>query len=245
MPPDLGGLERRAVKCETVVQATQLGIGQASAAQRLHAHEIFLVDARILTDQLPRDAPILRQHEQPRGIDIEPTGGRILLVDRLPAGLEIENPRIVDSGDLKSFAWLKTTLKPQHSEFRDDRFVAAFDRTSSQSAFFHVAYIVRAVAPGTYMHPPAVVEDMYRPERFGRTGFGTADAGPSGASKNIGWIVALLAVGIVGFLFVSTGGWKEARAKLKRFAASEFANFIGPKLRRKRGPEKDDSGGNG
>ena len=43
------------------------------------------------------------------------TGGRILLVDRLPAGLEIENPRIVDSGDLKSFSWLKTTLKPQHT----------------------------------------------------------------------------------------------------------------------------------
>src|SRR5690606_35445913 len=27
--------------------------------------------------------------------------GRVLLVDRLPAGLEIENPRLVDSADLK------------------------------------------------------------------------------------------------------------------------------------------------
>ena len=54
-------------------------------------------------------------------------GGRVLLVDRLPAGLEIENPRLVDSGDLKSLDWLKTTAKPEHTEFRDDRFVAAFN----------------------------------------------------------------------------------------------------------------------
>ena len=60
-------------------------------------------------------------------VDATDTGGRILLVDRLPAGLEIENPRLVDSGDIKSLSWLKTTVAPQHTEFRDDRFVAAFD----------------------------------------------------------------------------------------------------------------------
>ncbi len=60
-------------------------------------------------------------------VDAQETGGRVLLVDRLPAGLEIENPRLVDSGDVKSLGWLKTTLAPQHTEFRDDRFVAAFD----------------------------------------------------------------------------------------------------------------------
>src|SRR5262249_2308681 len=36
------------------------------------------------------------------------TGGRILVVDRLPAGLEIENPRLVDSGDIKTLDWLNT-----------------------------------------------------------------------------------------------------------------------------------------
>src|SRR6185295_8971696 len=55
------------------------------------------------------------------------TGGRILVVDRLPAGLEIENPRLVDSGDIKTLDWLKTTVKPEHTDFRDDRFVAGFD----------------------------------------------------------------------------------------------------------------------
>ena len=60
-------------------------------------------------------------------VEAPETGGRILLVDRLPAGLEIENPRLVDAGDVKTLDWLKTTVKPQHTEFRDDRFVAAFD----------------------------------------------------------------------------------------------------------------------
>ncbi len=60
-------------------------------------------------------------------IEAKETGGRLLLVDRLPAGLEIENPRLVEGGDIKSLDWLKTSVKPEHTEFRDDRFVAAFN----------------------------------------------------------------------------------------------------------------------
>ncbi len=116
---------------------------------------------------------------------IEP-GGRILLVDRLPAGLEIENPRLVDSGDIKTLDWLKTS-PAQHTEFRDDRFVAAFDffggsdgrrrgwrgnnsgDNGGPASTATVAYIVRAVTPGSYVHPAAMVEDMYRADRFART----------------------------------------------------------------------------
>lgn len=108
------------------------------------------------------------------------TGGRVLLVDRLPAGLEIENPRLVDSGDIGSLGWLKRTKEPEHTEFRDDRFVAAFnffgdgERRGGGSAkpSAIVAYVVRAVSPGTFMHPAATVEDMYRPDRFARTASG-------------------------------------------------------------------------
>jgi alpha-2-macroglobulin len=111
------------------------------------------------------------------------TGGRILLVDRLPAGLEIENPRLVDSGDIKSLDWLNTTVAPQHTEFRDDRFVTAFDFFESRrggdvrdpASSATVAYIVRAVTPGSYVHPAATVEDMYRPNRFARTASGRLD----------------------------------------------------------------------
>ncbi len=74
----------------------------------------------------------------------------------------------------------------------------------------------------------------------GSTGLGTSAAGPSGASKSIGWIVGLLVVGIIAFLFISTGSVKEAGAKLKQFGTSEFANFLGPLLRRKRRQDKRD-----
>jgi uncharacterized protein YfaS (alpha-2-macroglobulin family) len=126
-------------------------------------------------------------------VDASETGGRILLVDRLPAGLEIENPRLVDSGDIKSLDWLKTTVLPQHTEFRDDRFVAAFDFFGSLAgrhrgrndgepanpvAGASVAYIVRAVTPGSYVHPAATVEDMYRPNRFARTASGRLEITP-------------------------------------------------------------------
>jgi alpha-2-macroglobulin len=100
---------------------------------------------------------------------------RLLLVDRLPAGLEIDNPNLVDGGAIDAFAWLKKDVDPDHTEYRDDRFVAAFERAENQSAFFNVAYVVRAVAPGKYVYPPATVEDMYRPERFGRTAFGAIE----------------------------------------------------------------------
>ena len=97
---------------------------------------------------------------------------RLLVVDRLPAGLEIDNPALVDGGSVEAFAWLSKDVEPAHTEYRDDRFVAAFDRAEGQSAFITMAYVVRAVAPGHYVYPPATAEDMYDPERYGRTAFG-------------------------------------------------------------------------
>jgi uncharacterized protein YfaS (alpha-2-macroglobulin family) len=102
-------------------------------------------------------------------------GGRILLVDRLAAGLEIENPRLVDSGDLGALKWLKSMVNPEHTEFRDDRFVAAFDLFRSRrqgETVLSAAYMVRAVTPGDFVHPAATVEDMYRPDLHARTAAG-------------------------------------------------------------------------
>ena len=101
--------------------------------------------------------------------------GRLLIVDRLPAGLEIDNPALVDGGSIDAFSWLSNDLVPAHTEYRDDRFVAVFDRTPDQSAFITLAYVVRGVAPGHYVYPPATAEDMYAPERYGRTAFGTME----------------------------------------------------------------------
>ncbi|WP_238121739.1 MULTISPECIES: alpha-2-macroglobulin family protein [unclassified Xanthobacter] len=100
----------------------------------------------------------------------------ILLVDYLPAGFEIENPSLVQGGADGGFAWLDETSETSHVEFRDDRFVAAVTRQEGDAPFV-VAYVVRAVSPGRYAHPPAVVEDMYRPDRFARTGTGMVEVG--------------------------------------------------------------------
>ena len=101
--------------------------------------------------------------------------GRLLLVDPLPAGIEIDNPSLVEGSIVPDAEWLKREVEPANTEYRDDRFVAAFDRSTDQPASFQVAYIVRAVSPGHYVRPGASIEDMYRPERFGRTETGTLD----------------------------------------------------------------------
>ena len=88
---------------------------------------------------------------------------RVLVVDMLPAGFEIDNPNLVSSANLAAFAWLPDDANPAHVEFRDDRFVAAFTEDNNTERAYKLAYVVRAVSPGGFVHPPAYVEDMYRP----------------------------------------------------------------------------------
>jgi len=105
----------------------------------------------------------------------QPQFGRLIVADYLPAGFEIDNPRLVSSGETGTLGWITDAAEPAHSEFRDDRFSAAFDRSTSDRPVFTVAYVARAVSPGRYVHPQAYVEDMYRPDRFGRTATGTVE----------------------------------------------------------------------
>ena len=93
----------------------------------------------------------------------------VLVVDMLPAGFEIDNPRLVDSADISGLPWLGDDTTPAHTEFRDDRFVAAYERDENSPRSFSLAYIVRAVSPGSFVHPPAMVEDLYRPHLSART----------------------------------------------------------------------------
>jgi uncharacterized protein YfaS (alpha-2-macroglobulin family) len=106
-----------------------------------------------------------------------PRFGRLLLVDPVPAGLEIENANLTEGASTAGLDWLKQEVSPVHTEARDDRFVAAFERSGGKSdkLAYTVAYIARAVSPGRYVAPAAVIEDMYRPDRFGRTGFGAVE----------------------------------------------------------------------
>ena len=99
-----------------------------------------------------------------------------LIVDFLPAGLELENQNLANSSvNLSTIPWVADLLKSddineiKYQEFRDDRYVAAVNiNTYINENKYHkrVAYLVRAVTTGDYMIPYPYVESMYRPERF-------------------------------------------------------------------------------
>lgn len=106
--------------------------------------------------------------------------GRLLVVDPLPAGFEIDNPSLLQSGNVKALDWLGLSGNVSHSEFRSDRFVASVYRSTKSPLSFRLGYIARAVSPGSFAHPAAIVEDMYRPEQRARTASGHVDViGPT------------------------------------------------------------------
>ena len=104
--------------------------------------------------------------------------GQFMVDDPLPAGFEIENPDLSQSGDTSDLSWLKVD-QPTHVEARTDQFVAAF-RFSSDTASFSTAYMVRATSPGSFVLPGATVEDMYRPDLRANTDAGTVEIVPPG-----------------------------------------------------------------
>jgi hypothetical protein len=90
-------------------------------------------------------------------ITCDDTVKNLIAVDLLPAGLEVENPRLnVSSIPTKL---LKSSLTPSYLDIRDDRVVLAFNEVSRGTHYYH--YAVSAVTPGQYQHPPAVAECMY------------------------------------------------------------------------------------
>lgn len=92
-----------------------------------------------------------------------------IIVDLLPAGFEIEAVlRPEDGGATGAYGEITGDIsRPLIAEARDDRFVAAVDLFDQEPEV--LAYVVRAVTPGSYAMPGAVVEDMYRPDVFGRS----------------------------------------------------------------------------
>ena len=91
----------------------------------------------------------------------------VLLVELLPAGLEIEQVELGSSLSQKEFGWLTDLTELSRVEKREDRYVATFRSTQAQP--FKIAYMARAVTPGTYAYPAASIESMYRPQFSART----------------------------------------------------------------------------
>ena len=104
----------------------------------------------------------------------EPFEARLILDDPLPAGVEIDNPALLRSGDVAALDWLEVD-EAETAEFRSDRFIAAVDARGASP--ITLAYVARAVTPGDYHHPAAKVEDMYRPRFSAHTGTGRVQIG--------------------------------------------------------------------
>ncbi len=92
-----------------------------------------------------------------------------MVVELLPAGLELENQNLehafpIDDLKLETksvYTWRRNNIT-KHQEYRDDRFISA--ATLSRYYPTNIFYLARAVTPGVYTIPPTLVEDMYRPE---------------------------------------------------------------------------------
>ncbi len=94
----------------------------------------------------------------------------VAMVDRIPAGLEIENPRLGREGVPEALGGLEL-WHTDHMNLRDDRVELFGTIPAGQTRY--VVYGVRAVTAGEFTQPPVSAEAMYDPTRWARELGGT------------------------------------------------------------------------
>ena len=92
-----------------------------------------------------------------------------LVVNLMPAGLELENQNLNNSLKLADIVIegenVAITANVEHEEYRDDRYVAAVDLPPQKVQQLYV--LSRAVNPGQYVFPAVRIESMYKPTVYG------------------------------------------------------------------------------
>ncbi|MDU0370475.1 alpha-2-macroglobulin [Hymenobacter endophyticus] len=91
----------------------------------------------------------------------------VAITDLLPAGLEIENPRI---GAVRDLTWAKDAAQPDYLDVRDDRINLFTTVTPTPKSFY---YLCRAVSKGTFKLGPVSADAMYNAEYHSYAGSGT------------------------------------------------------------------------
>ncbi|HSZ71473.1 MAG TPA: alpha-2-macroglobulin family protein, partial [Cytophagaceae bacterium] len=93
----------------------------------------------------------------------------VVITDILPAGFEIENPRLSEQSEIP---WIKDSTIPEHFDIRDDR-INLFTAATRDTKYYY--YVVRAVSKGSFKMGPASADAMYNGEYHSYSGAGTIE----------------------------------------------------------------------
>lgn len=157
---------------DTATDVTLTRYGVPEVAPAAGGYGYALTRRLFTTEGVAVDGPVPSGTRLVVVLEVQPfedIGARLMIDDPLPGGWEIDNPNLLRSGDIKALDWLDPT-DTRSAEFRADRFLAAVDQVDGGA--IQLAYVVRAVTPGSYHHPAALVTDMYRPEYRANTATG-------------------------------------------------------------------------
>ena len=123
-------------------------------------------------DGVPLGTPTFRQNDLVvvkitlQSADAAGDVKNVAITDLLPAGLEIENPRI---GALRELSWAKDASTPDYLDVRDDRINLFTTATAKPKSFY---YLARAVSRGTFKLGPVNADAMYNAEYHSYNGAG-------------------------------------------------------------------------
>ena len=98
------------------------------------------------------------------GLNVE----NVVVTDLLPAGLEVENPRL--TGEPRDMPWIKNPSTPAHFDLRDDRINFYTTATGTEQTFY---YLARAVSKGRFVVGPVSADAMYNGDYRSYNGAGT------------------------------------------------------------------------
>jgi uncharacterized protein YfaS (alpha-2-macroglobulin family) len=102
-----------------------------------------------------------------QALDYNSSIENVAATDILPAGLEIENPRI---GAIPELAWIKDAAPYDYMDVRDDRITFFTTATGTVKNFY---YLTRAVSKGSFQMGPVSADAMYNAEYHSYWGAGT------------------------------------------------------------------------
>jgi uncharacterized protein YfaS (alpha-2-macroglobulin family) len=94
----------------------------------------------------------------------------VAVSDLLPAGFEIENPRLTE---MTNYPFTKDASTPEYLDVRDDRmnFYTGFHGEGNKRKVFY--YAMRAVTPGRFQYAPIEAEAMYNGDYHSVSGGGS------------------------------------------------------------------------